>query len=290
MARVDLARRHDQFGDVSPQVGEIDEAALDAALRADAGKTLEMLADMTVATDERMRAAARRLAGKIVLDRARAGRARARGTSKLREIAADRGGDLDLDRSMEAIAEARAGGRMPALDELVARDWGRPELAVCLLVDASGSMSGARLAEAALTAAACSWRAPIEFAVLSFAREVRVHRALTAHVGAATLVEQLLGLRGHGVTALAAALRAGGAQLAGARSGRRITILLSDCRATDEQDPVPAGAALDELMVMAPADDCVEAKEFAAATGARLETMADAADAPAALARLLDRG
>ena len=52
------------------------------------------------------------------------------------------------------------------------RDWGRPDLALCLLVDASGSMSGSRLATAAVTAAACSWRAPGEYAVVSFARTV----------------------------------------------------------------------------------------------------------------------
>ena len=203
---------------MSPQVGELDDAALDRALREDASAALEMLADMTVATDERLRAAARRLAGKILLDRARVGPSRARGTSRLRDVPADRGGDLDIDRSIESISTARAEGRPPVLDELVARDWGRPDLAVCLLVDASGSMSGARLAAAALTAAACAWRAPKEFAVLSFAREVQVHRALTATLTPGALVERLLGLRGHGVTALAGALRAAGEQLAAGAS------------------------------------------------------------------------
>jgi Mg-chelatase subunit ChlD len=189
---------------------------------------------------------------------------------------------------MDEIATARATGRHPGLDELVAREWGRPELAVCLLVDASGSMSGERLAAAALTAAACAWRAPAEFAVLSFAREVAVHRALTAPVAAGSLVERLLALRGHGVTALADALRAAGEQLAAARAGRRVVILLSDCRATDGVDPVPAASGLGELLVLAPADDSVEAAAFAAEAGARWEPMAGAADAPAALGRLLD--
>jgi Mg-chelatase subunit ChlD len=273
---------------VSPQVGELDDAALDRALREDASAALEMLADMTVATDERLRAAARRLAGKILLDRSRVGRSRARGTSRLRDVPADRGGDLDIDRSIESISTARAEGRPPVLDELVARDWGRPDLAVCLLVDASGSMSGARLAAAALTAAACAWRAPKEFAVLSFAREVQVHRALTATLTPGALVQRLLGLRGHGVTALAGALRAAGEQLAAARAGRRISVLLSDCRATDEEDPVPPAAGLGELLILAPGDDCAEAAAFAARAGARWEPMTDAADAPAALSRLLD--
>jgi Mg-chelatase subunit ChlD len=247
-----------------------------------------MLADMTVATDERLRARSRRLARTIVLDRARSGRSRERGTARMRAVPADRGGDLDIDSSLDTIATARVARRTPGLDELVARDWGRPSVAVCLVVDASGSMTGARLAAAALTAAACAWRAPSEFAVVSFAREVQVHRVLTAHLDAGVVVERLLQLRGHGVTALATALRRAGEQLAAARAQRRVTILLSDCRATDDEDPVPAAAALDELLILAPGDDSFEAQAFAASAGARWEPMAGAADAPAALGRLLD--
>ena len=90
------------------------------------------------------------------------------------------------------------------------------------------------------------------------------------------------------MTALGAALRAAGEQLAPARAARRVTILLSDCRATDDEDPVPPASALDELLVLAPADDSAEAETFAARSGARWEPMAGAADAPAALSRLLD--
>ena len=266
----------------------LDEGALDKALREDPDAALEMLADLTVATDERLRAVARGLARRIILDRARVGRSRQRGTARMREIPADRGGDLDIDRSMDEIASARSTGRTPSLDDLVAREWGRPELALCLLLDASGSMSGARLAAAALTAAACAWRAPGEFAVLGFAHDVQVHRSLNTHAPAGALVERLLGLRGHGVTALAGALRAAGDQLAGARASRRIVVLLSDCRATDGEDPLPPAAGLAELVVLAPGDDCIEAAAFAARVGARWQPMAGASDAPAALARLLE--
>jgi Mg-chelatase subunit ChlD len=188
-------------------------------------------------------------------------------------VPADVGGDLDVDLSLEGIAAARAEGRPPALDELVARDWGRPDLALCLLVDASGSMSGGRLATAAVTAAACSWRAPAEYAVVSFARSV---------------VNRLLGLRGHGLTAVATALRQASEQLATARAARRVTVLLSDCRATDGEDPVAAAAAQEELLILAPADDSAEARQLAADSGARFAAIGTPADAPAALSALLD--
>jgi Mg-chelatase subunit ChlD len=249
---------------------------------------MELLADLTVATDESLRAAARRVAAKLLLDVARTGRSRRRGTARLRRVPADSGGDLDVDLSMEGIASARAEGRVPALDELVARDWGRPDLALCLLVDASGSMSGNRLATAAVTAAACSWRAPGEYAVASFARTVTLHRPMAGTTTATEVVNRLLGLRGHGMTAVAAALRTASEQLAAARAQRRVTVLLSDCRATDGEDPAAAAAGQDELLILAPADDSAEAEELARQVGARLAVVASPADAPAALASLLD--
>jgi Mg-chelatase subunit ChlD len=203
-------------------------------------------------------------------------------------VPADVGGDLDVDLSLEGIAAARAEGRPPALDELVARDWGRPDLALCLLVDASGSMSGGRLATAAVTAAACSWRAPAEYAVVSFARSVTVHRAIAGNTAAGEVVNRLLGLRGHGLTAVATALRQASEQLATARAARRVTVLLSDCRATDGEDPVAAAAAQEELLILAPADDSAEARQLAADSGARFAAIGTPADAPSALSALLD--
>jgi len=265
----------------------LDEAAFDRALAADPDAALVLLVEMSGATDERLRAAARALAAKVVLDRARAGAPRSSGTRALRSRRADLGGDLDVDASLEALAAARAERRPVGLDELVARDWGRPETALCVVVDSSGSMSGARLAAAALTAAACAWRAPGDHAVLSFARDVTVLREMGSSRPPAAVVDAVLSLRGHGVTGLATALEAAADQLSCTRAVRRVVVLLSDCRETDERDPVPAASALPELLVLAPAEDSDQAEQFAQRAGARWAGLSGPADAPRLLAQLL---
>jgi hypothetical protein len=65
--------RHARFAEISPAVGVLDEQALDRAL-ADDPTAFELLAAMTTATDENLRAAAIRLCAAIVLERARAPR------------------------------------------------------------------------------------------------------------------------------------------------------------------------------------------------------------------------
>lgn len=278
-----------KFAELSPEVGVLDEDAFDRSMAADPDETLALLVDMGGATDESLRKAARLLAGRVVLDRVRVGNPRGRGIGRLRSVPADRGGDLDLDASLSAIAEARALHRPPSLEDLTSRTWARPTLALCLVIDASGSMAGSRLAAAALTAAACAWRAPGDYAVLSFSREAQVLRGMNSSLAADTVVDRVLGLRGHGVTSVATALRAAADQLAHTQAARRVVVLLSDCRATDEVDPVPVAARIPELLILAPAEDCDAAADLAARSGARWAGVSGAFDAPAALIDLLSR-
>src|SRR6201986_2505935 len=149
-------------------------------------------------------------------------------------------------------------------------------------------MNGARLAAAATIAAACALRAPAEHAVLSFAGTVQVIRPLVSDTEAATVAERLLRLRGHGVTRLGDALKAAGEQLASARARRRVVILLSDCRSTDEDDTLPAARALPELVILAPAGACEQAAPLAGLAGARWGAIEHPLDAAAALDRLLE--
>lgn len=265
----------------------LDEDAFADALRDDPDDTLTLLAELTGATDEKLRELARSLAGRVVVDVVRTGAPRRRGIGRLRHRRADHGGELDIDRSLEALAAARARGDAPSLEELTARDWSKPDLALCLLIDRSGSMGGERLATAAVAAAAALWRAPIDTSVVAFSDDAIVIASQGSGREAEDIVNQVFRLRGHGTTDLALALRTAATQLSRSTASRRITLLLSDGRATAGDDPIEAATALDELIVLAPADDDTDARTLADAVGGRCVGVTGPANVPDALAEAL---
>ncbi|HYT39943.1 MAG TPA: MoxR family ATPase, partial [Acidimicrobiia bacterium] len=148
-SRAELAQRHPDLLQVSPEVGLLDEAALDELLRRDSEAALALLCDLGVATDAQLRARARQVAARVFVRMARQGRPARRG---LRRLTTVRGGDgdLELDRTLD-----RTGGLRPRrAEDFVVRRWAAAERAICLLIDRSGSMKGEAVAMAGLAAAA----------------------------------------------------------------------------------------------------------------------------------------
>lgn len=281
-------RRDPAFDDISPEVGRIDEHTLAELVEEDADHALALLAEMTGATDPVLAALAARLAGRLLLDLARSGPSAGRGIGRIVSSPADRAeGDLDIDASLDALVEARAGHAAVAADQLRVRHWTRPTMALTLLVDRSGSMSGGRLAVAAVAAAACSLRAPADWSVLAFSDRQLALKSQDDARSAAAVVRDLLRLRGQGTTDLDQALRGAARQLERSRAKRRVTVLLSDCRATAGVDPVAAARRCDELCIIAPADDAADAMEFARRVGARIATVDGPSAIPTALASVL---
>jgi Mg-chelatase subunit ChlD len=280
--------RHSGFDQVSPDVGELDEQAFADLMSEDPDEAMSLLADMTRATDARLRDLARRLAGRLMLDVARRGKARPRGTGHIQTAPyVPDAGDLDIDASTEAIVEARAAGAAVDPERLRVRRWVQPRTAVCLLVDRSGSMGGRPLATSAVAAAAVAFRAPDDFSVVSFAKESVVVKSQDGVTPVETVVDGVLALRGHGTTDLAGALTVARQQLARSNAGRKIVVLLSDCRATEPGDVVVAAAALDELAIVAPDGDDEEAVRLAGEVGAALTTVTGPTEAADALSTVL---
>lgn len=289
MSRRQLSRQ-DNFTEISPDVGVFDEDAFDRAMAENPDDAMAMLADMAGATDRRLAAMARRIAGRLVIDIARGGKAAGRGVGQWVSVPAGRSeGDLDIDASLDALHISRATKMPPAMDELRVLTWKRASTALCLLVDRSGSMRGSRLISAGVTAAGCAWRAPTDYSVVAFADDAWVLKSMLGFRPTDALVNDLLRLRGHGVTNLALALETARDQLSRSNAKRRVAILLSDCRQTTGEDPTAAARGLDELAIFAPTGDSEDAELLAAAAGARVATIESPFEAPAALARLLDR-
>lgn len=286
VARRELAR-HARFDEVSPALGRLDEDAFDSLLDDDPDAALALLADLNGATDERLRALARRLSARVVVDVARGGEVRG-GVGRVQTAPMDRAiGDLDVDASLDPIVHARLAGAAPAPAELRVRTWRRPTTAVCLLVDRSGSMHGERLAGAAVTAAAVALRAGTDASVVAFSGDAVVLSAHGEQRPPDQVVADLCRLRGAGVTDVGLALRVAADQLGRSAASRRVAILLSDCRVTNGGDPTEDAAALHELIVLAPAEDHDEAEAFARAVGARWAALPGPSAAPEVLRELL---
>ncbi len=247
-SRAELASQHAAFPDVSPETGAIDEQALARLLATDPDAAARLLADLTQATDARLRAAARRLAARVFVQLAAVGQHRSRG---VRRIGPGRPGDGDLD--LERTISGMSGTWPPGSDEIATRAWRARQRSVCLLVDSSGSMYGLALAVAAIAAAGVILAADsrLDPGVLAFSGTVTVLQPRGVRRPPADVIGELLALRGHGLTDLAAALRAAATDLAGS-PGFREVILLSDCLATAGGEPAAALAGIDRLHVLSP--------------------------------------
>jgi Mg-chelatase subunit ChlD len=280
--------RHPNFEQVSPEVGELDEAAIDESMRENPDDTLSMIADLTAATDPKLRAAAKHVAGRLMLDIASATTRRRRGIGRIVSQPYRGEGDIDIDASTEAF-EGSGSRRRVKVEELVARTWSKRDTALCLVVDRSGSMGGKPLATSALAAAAVALREPDDYSVLAFGRDVIVAKSQDVRRSGADVVNSVLTLRGFGTTDLAGALRAAAEQLSRSRAARKVVVLLSDCRATETGDVDAAARGVDELCIVAPEGDDAEARVLAASVGARIATVAEPTDVPSALSEVLDR-
>jgi Mg-chelatase subunit ChlD len=280
--------RHPRFEQVSPEVGELDEAAVDEAMQHDPDETLSMIADLTAATDPKLRAAARNLAARLMLDLAANTARRRRGIGRIVTTPFRGEGDIDIDASTEAF-EGSGSRRRVRVEELRARTWSKRDTAVCLVVDRSGSMGGKPLATSALAAAAVALREPDDYSVLAFGRDVVVAKSQDARRPGPEVVNAVLALRGFGTTDLTTALRAAADQLGRSRAARKVVVLLSDCRATEPGDVEAVARGLDELCIVAPEGDDAEARALAAKVGEKVATVGEPSHVPAALVEVLER-
>lgn len=279
----------EHFDELSPEVGELDEHVMDRLLADSPDEAVSLLVTLGDAVDPELRAKARRVAERIVIDIARRGRAAQGKVGRLRSLPLRDGGDLDVDAAVELVAES--GGSLVDADMMRVIDWERPDTAVCLVIDRSGSMKGEALASAALAAAAVALRAPAFHAVIAFSGTAEVVRSMvtSAHASTDGVVDAVLSLKGRGTTNVSDGLRAAITEHEAARCGRHLTVLLSDCRDRAIDEAVPFAQSLEELVIVSPADDIADAQCFADVTGAAVVGVEGPHDVARALDEVLSR-
>ncbi len=247
----------------------------------DPDATLGLLSDMASATDEALRAQARRLAARIILDTARRSVRSSAGSARLESVPLDDGGgDVDLDATLPALVVARASrGAIDPADVRLER-WRAHRPALALVIDRSGSMSGPALAAAAVAVAAVAAKAASRYAVVAFNDRALTLASARNHRPTEAVIDDVLRLRGHGPTNLDLALRAADDELASVDASERRIVLLSDGRSTVGPDPTAPRA---DLLVIAPAHDPDQAADLARRLGGRSATMTG----PSAIASIL---
>ena len=212
-SRRELAR-HPRFDEVSPEVGELDEAAFDDAAGR-ATPTRRWRCSPTSPAPPTERSGSWPAAG-------RRGRARRRPAGR----AARRGAGVDATVAVPARRrrprprrQPRAAGRWPRasgaavdLDDLRVRAWVAPGTALCLLVDRSGSMGGRAAGRRPRWPRPRSPGARPTTTACSPSRRRRRRQGPGRRAARRAGRDDLLALRGLGTTDLARALRlAGGA-------------------------------------------------------------------------------
>ncbi len=250
--RSELTRTPD-ISRISPEVGHLDQRAVQDLFDEDADRALQALVGAANATDRTLRLAARRLAVQLVIRLARDTRQPTSGIHRLRSTAGHIGGDLDLDATL-----SRTDGLVPqTIDDVVSRTWAAGRRSICLLVDRSGSMSGQQVALAAMAAAATLLAGDerTDVSVVAFNRDAIVlqHAGQPRPVG--DTVNDLLSLRGRGETDLGLALRAASAELQRSHARDRVAVLLSDAKHTAGKLPDIAARRIDRLHVVGTAGD-----------------------------------
>ena len=139
----------------------------------DPDEMLAMLADLTGATDPQA-ARTREAPGGSAVSRRRTARA---GTTAGHRQAHDAALPTRRRRPRSRCESrrgdhGRSSGSAVDPDDLRVRSWSTPGTAICLLVDRSGSMGGKPLATNAVAASAVAWRAPDDYSVLTFGKDV----------------------------------------------------------------------------------------------------------------------
>lgn len=162
--------------------------------------------------------------------------------------------EMDLESTLENVVDRL---HIQASDVVVeGRETKR--LSVALMLDASLSMSGDKLAMATAAIAVLAFRLKmVDFLVITFNDRPRVVKHLHERADLDDLILSLLESSASGYTNIEEALRCGRDELAEAETGDRVGILITDGNYTVGRDPAHVASSFRKLFViMTESHDC----------------------------------
>ena len=196
-------------------------------------------------------------------------------------------GEIDIDETIERIIGVERIGP----EDIVVENREPRELAVALILDASLSMTGDKLAMASAAIAVLAYRLKtVDYLLITFNDRPSTVKRIDKSKNLDDLVSDLLSSNASGYTDIDAALRRGSEELHRARTKNRVGILITDGNYTVGADPRNAASAYRRLfVVMTESHDCKpgECEAIAANGGGQMFTVSSFDEIPRVLYRVL---
>jgi MoxR-like ATPase len=195
--------------------------------------------------------------------------------------------EIDVEATLESFLEK---GKLEPSDLVVERREPK-ELAVALMLDASLSMSGDKLAIATAAIAVLAFRLKsVDYLLITFNDRPSVLKRIDQTKGLDDLISSLLDAHAGGYTNIEAALVKGREELSPARARNQVGILITDGNFTVGADPAEAAMGYKRLfVVMTDSHDCqpVTCETVARNGGGRMYAVSSFDDIPRVLYRVL---
>lgn len=209
--------------------------------------------------------------------------------SRLERIPFTAGSDaeIDIDETLERIV----GQEMVDPQDVILERRAPRDMAVALILDASLSMTGDKLAMASAAIAVLAYRLKtVDYLLITFNDRPSTLKRIGEAKNLDDLVLDLLSSNASGYTNIEAALRRGSEELHGADTRNRVGILITDGNHTVGADPKEAAASYRRLFViMTESHDCKpgECQAIALNGGGQMFTVSSFDEIPRVLYRVL---
>jgi MoxR-like ATPase/Mg-chelatase subunit ChlD len=165
---------------------------------------------------------------------------------------------MDHEIDVEATLDNLTGQRHIDLSDLVVESREPKKMAVALILDASLSMTGDKLAMATAAIAVLAYRLKtVDYLLITFNDRPKTVKKVDEKVNLDDLVADLLSSSATGYTNIEAALKRGSEELSRATASNKVGILITDGNFTVGDDPADAASAYRRLfVVMTESHDC----------------------------------